>query len=177
MKTWAIKIKANLESLSGPRVFVHARWRKNWVNVSSELAQDRRYVVNSIGDAGSRFALIVFVHVISWRRWQKIVRDQLTVGTSRSVIKPMELSLDKFYRYASDTEAAPRFHSWFAISAFYAKPLDEVDRFKYLGSMLTTNGQGTEEIRSMRNLARSVFSQQFIPIKVFFCFRLQFFKN
>ncbi len=48
-------IKADLESLSD-----HARWRKDWVKVSSELAQDRRAwsasvqdVVNSIGDAGS----------------------------------------------------------------------------------------------------------------------------
>ncbi len=49
-----------LEPLSGPRVFGHAQWRKDWVKVFSELAQDRRawstsvhVVVNSIGDAGS----------------------------------------------------------------------------------------------------------------------------
>ncbi len=48
-------IKAGLEHLSG-----YARYRKNWVKVSSELAQDRRvwgdsiqYVVNSICDDGS----------------------------------------------------------------------------------------------------------------------------
>ncbi len=53
-------IKANLEPLSGLRVFGYARWRKDWVKVSSELAQDRRAwsasirdVGNSIGDAGS----------------------------------------------------------------------------------------------------------------------------
>ncbi len=46
--------------LSGPRVFGHARWRKDWVKVSSELAQDHRVwsasvrdVINAIGDAGS----------------------------------------------------------------------------------------------------------------------------
>ncbi len=48
LKTWATTIKANLEPISG-----HARWRKDWVKVSSELAQDRRDVVNAIGDAGS----------------------------------------------------------------------------------------------------------------------------
>ncbi len=49
-----------LEPLSGPRVFGHAQWGKDWMKVSSELAQDRRAwsasvrdVVNSIGDAGS----------------------------------------------------------------------------------------------------------------------------
>ncbi len=60
LKTWAITVKADLEPLSGPRTFGHARWRKDWVKVSSELAQDRRAwnasvrdVVNAIGDAGS----------------------------------------------------------------------------------------------------------------------------
>ncbi len=59
LKTWATTTKADLEPISGPRVFGHARWRKDWVKVSSELAQDRRTlgasardVVNSIGDAG-----------------------------------------------------------------------------------------------------------------------------
>ncbi len=37
LKTWA-----TIEPLSGPQVFGHARWRKDWVKVSSELAQDRR---------------------------------------------------------------------------------------------------------------------------------------
>ncbi len=60
LKAWATTIKADLEPLSGPRVFGHARWRKDWVKFSSELAQDRRAwgasvrdVVNSISDAGS----------------------------------------------------------------------------------------------------------------------------
>ncbi len=53
LKTWATTIKTNLKPLSEPRVFGHARWRKDWVKVSSELAEDRRDVVNSIGDAGS----------------------------------------------------------------------------------------------------------------------------
>ncbi len=55
LKTWATTIKADLEPPSGPRVFGHARWRKDWVKVSSELTQDRlawgasiRDVVNSI---------------------------------------------------------------------------------------------------------------------------------
>ncbi len=50
----------DLEPISGPRVFGHARWRKDWVKVSSDLAQDRRAwsasvrdVVNAVGDAGS----------------------------------------------------------------------------------------------------------------------------
>ncbi len=42
LKTWATTIKADLEPISGPRVFGHARWRQDWVKVSSELAQDRR---------------------------------------------------------------------------------------------------------------------------------------
>ncbi len=60
LKTWATTIKADLEPISGPRVFGHARWRKGWVKVSSELAQDRRAwsasvgdVVNAVGDADS----------------------------------------------------------------------------------------------------------------------------
>ncbi len=60
LKTWATTIKADLEPFSGPRVFGHARWRKDWVKVSSELVQDHqawgasvRDVVNSIGDASS----------------------------------------------------------------------------------------------------------------------------
>ncbi len=60
LKTWATTIKSDLEPISGPRVFGHARWRQDWVKVSSELAQDRRDwsgsvrdVINAIGDAGS----------------------------------------------------------------------------------------------------------------------------
>ncbi len=41
-KTRATTIKADLEPLSAPRVFGRARWRKDWVNVPSNLAQDRR---------------------------------------------------------------------------------------------------------------------------------------
>ncbi len=37
--------------------------------------------------------------------------------------------------------------------------LEDVDKFKYLGSMFAANGQGTEEIRSRINLARSTFSR------------------
>ncbi len=36
--------------------------------------------------------------------------------------------------------------------------LEDVEKFKYLGSMFVANGQGTEEIRSRINLARSAFS-------------------
>ncbi len=39
------------------------------------------------------------------------------------------------------------------------EPLEDVDKFKYLGSMFVPNGQGTEEIRSRINLARSAFSR------------------
>ncbi len=60
LKTWATTIKAELEPISGPRVYGHARWRKDWRKVSSELAQDLRAwsasvrdVVNAVGDAGS----------------------------------------------------------------------------------------------------------------------------
>ncbi len=60
LKTWATTIKADLEPISGPRVFGHARWRKGWVKVSSDLTQDRRVwsasvrdVFNAVGDAGS----------------------------------------------------------------------------------------------------------------------------
>ncbi len=59
-KTWATTIKADLEPISGLLVFGYARGRKEWVKLSSELAQDRRAwnasvrdVVNAIGDAGS----------------------------------------------------------------------------------------------------------------------------
>ncbi len=40
-ETWATTIKADLEPISGPRLFGYARRRKDWVGVSSELAQDR----------------------------------------------------------------------------------------------------------------------------------------
>ncbi len=60
LKTWITTIRADQEPISGPRVFGHARWRKDWVIMPSELAQDRRawsasvrVVVNAIGDAGS----------------------------------------------------------------------------------------------------------------------------
>ncbi len=36
--------------------------------------------------------------------------------------------------------------------------LEGVEKFKYLGSIFMANGQGTEEIRSRINLARSAFS-------------------
>ncbi len=39
------------------------------------------------------------------------------------------------------------------------EPLEDVEKFKYLGSMFVANGQGTEEIRSTINLARSAFSR------------------
>ncbi len=39
------------------------------------------------------------------------------------------------------------------------EPLEDVDKFKYLGSMFVANGQGTEEIRCRINLARSAFSR------------------
>ncbi len=59
-KTWATTIKADPEPFAEPRVFGHARWRKDWVEVFCELAQGRRAwsasvgdVVNSVGDAGS----------------------------------------------------------------------------------------------------------------------------
>ncbi len=42
LKTWVTIIKADLEPISGPRDFGHARWRRGCVKVSSELAQDRR---------------------------------------------------------------------------------------------------------------------------------------
>ncbi len=51
---WATTIETDLEPL------FYARWGKDWVKGSSELAQDRRAwsasvndVVNSIGDPGS----------------------------------------------------------------------------------------------------------------------------
>ncbi len=60
LKARATTIKADLEPLSGPRVLGYARWRKDWVKVSSELAKDHRVwaasirdVINPIGDAGS----------------------------------------------------------------------------------------------------------------------------
>ncbi len=37
----------------------------------------------------------------------------------------------------------------------YAEPLEDVDKFKYLGSMFIANGQGAKEI----NLVRNTFSR------------------
>ncbi len=45
------------------------------------------------------------------------------------------------------------------LSCLMVRPLEDVGKFKYLGSMFVTNGQGTEEIRSRINLARSAFSR------------------
>ncbi len=60
LKTWGTTIKADREPISGPRLFSHARWRQDWVKVSSELALDSRAwsasardVINAIGDASS----------------------------------------------------------------------------------------------------------------------------
>ncbi len=60
LKLRAYTIKAGHKSFFGPRIFGCARWRKDWVKVSSNLGQDRRAwsalardVVNAIGDAGS----------------------------------------------------------------------------------------------------------------------------
>ncbi len=60
LKMWATTIKAGLQLLSEPQIFGFAQWRKGWMKVSGDLAQDRRAwgvaahdVVNSIGDAGS----------------------------------------------------------------------------------------------------------------------------
>ncbi len=41
----------------------------------------------------------------------------------------------------------------------HGEPLEDVEKLKYLGSMLVTNGQGTGEISSRINLARSAFSR------------------
>ncbi len=40
-----------------------------------------------------------------------------------------------------------------------SEPLEDVEKFKYLGSRFVANGQGTEEIRSTINLARPAFSR------------------
>ncbi len=40
--TVATTINANRETLSGPRGFAYARWRKDWVKVYNEPAQYRR---------------------------------------------------------------------------------------------------------------------------------------
>ncbi len=42
---------------------------------------------------------------------------------------------------------------------FDGEPLEGVDKYKYVGSMFVANGQGTEEIRSRIDLARSAFSR------------------
>ncbi len=40
-----------------------------------------------------------------------------------------------------------------------SEPLEDIDEFKYLGSMFVVRGQGTKEIRSRVNLARSASSR------------------
>ncbi len=45
------------------------------------------------------------------------VPDQLTIGASRNVAKPVEPSLDELHRNASEAEAAAQCHSWYAIYA------------------------------------------------------------
>ncbi len=41
LKTWATTIKADLEPLSGLRVFGHARWRKDWVKAPNEFTSSQ----------------------------------------------------------------------------------------------------------------------------------------
>ncbi len=41
LKTWAVTAKTELEPLSKTRVLGHARWRKGWMKVSSELSSPR----------------------------------------------------------------------------------------------------------------------------------------
>ncbi len=62
LKTWATTNEAGLEPLSKLLAFEHARWKKDWLKASSELAHDRRAwnafvrdVVNLIGDAEKIF--------------------------------------------------------------------------------------------------------------------------
>ncbi len=54
-------IRVDMVPFSGPRVFVYARWRKDWVKVSRKLAQHLQAwgasvcdLVNSIDDIGGR---------------------------------------------------------------------------------------------------------------------------
>ncbi len=42
LKTWAITLKTDLEILPPQQVFSYARWKKYWVNISTELVQARR---------------------------------------------------------------------------------------------------------------------------------------
>ncbi len=60
VNAYVLRYRADQEPLPGPRDFVHARRKKDWVKVSSEVAQDHRAwcasvrdVVNAIGDASS----------------------------------------------------------------------------------------------------------------------------
>ncbi len=48
---------------------------------------------------------------------QAEVPDQLTLRTSRSVVKPVMPSLDELCLYSGEAEAAPQFCRWHAISA------------------------------------------------------------
>ncbi len=42
---------------------------------------------------------------------------------------------------------------------FDGEPLNDVDKFKYIGSVFIASGQDTEEIRSRINLAHSAISR------------------
>ncbi len=100
-KTWAITTKADLKPLSGPRAFGHARWRKDWVKVPSELAQDHRSWsvsvrdgVNSIGNASStcplwmRYPGIVFklikLDMRTTKRWEMACLAELLIKVHRA---------------------------------------------------------------------------------------------
>ncbi len=48
---------------------------------------------------------------------------------------------------------------------FDGEPLEDVDKFKFLGSMFGVHGQGTEAIRNGINLARSAFSRREIYLR------------
>ncbi len=52
LKTWVTTLKEDVEPLCGLRIFRCARWRKDWENVSREVAQNRHVWTTSIKSIG-----------------------------------------------------------------------------------------------------------------------------
>ncbi len=94
LKMWTTTIKAELEALSGPRVFGYARWTKDWAKASSDLAQDRRAsiasvraVLNSTEDARSclDFLNMSWCHFDKMFSWAQKIRSITSLCKKRFV--------------------------------------------------------------------------------------------
>ena len=51
MKTWATTLKADLARITGPTVVGLSRWKRDWLSICCDQAQDRRLWSACVRDA------------------------------------------------------------------------------------------------------------------------------